>query len=380
MMSSGKLAQILIIFESETACRQRLIEQGFAPDAAAEVARYLSQGTDLVAYYSRLQSVFEPLQIRVDFYEIGEHKRYLPLLQARPAQTLIWTMTDGFRYYRGSYVSALAAVLGVKTFGSGAQAQMICQDKFKSTMLIGAAGGRVPASTLARNDELLGPRLEPDPGQALFVKPNTLGAKLGIVPGSKCYSLAEALAQSRRIWQRYRDAAIIQTYIPGYDVRVSFMDAARHEDGSRPGIYRLGGVAQGETGGEFMTMGDTDTLLVSRAGSETPLNLPPGQPLAFRPEMIDLTRQPALAGVVSDIEMQTAAVARLLDLRDYYSVDIRVSDTAEVYVLEFEVCPAVTIYDFQTYLADAYGLDLSGALQRSLPRAFARRESHDLEG
>jgi D-alanine-D-alanine ligase len=157
------------------------------------------------------------------------------------------------------------------------------------------------------------------------------------------------------------------------------MDAARHQGSSRPGIYRLGGVAQGETGGEFMTMGDTHTLLVSRAGSETPLTLSPGQPLAFRPEMIDLTRQPALAGLVSDIEMQVAAVARLLGLRDYYSVDIRVSDTGEVYVLEFEVCPAVTIYDFQTYLADAYGLDLSGALQQSLPRAFSRRENHDLE-
>ena len=211
----------------------------------------------------------------------------------------------------------------------------------------------------------------------MFVKPNTLGAKVGIVPGSKCFSLAEALAQSRRIWQRYRDAAIVQVYIPGYDVRVSFMDAARHEGGSRPGIYRLGGVEQGETGGEFMTM--AHTLLASRAGSETPVALPSGQPPAFRPAMIDLTRQPDLAGVVSDIETQVTAVARLLGLRDYYSVDIRVSDTGEVYVLEFEVCPAVTIYDFQTYLADVYGLDLSGALQRALPRAFSQRNRTDLD-
>ena len=373
-MVSKKLSQILIIFEGETACRQRLIAQGFAPAAAEEVAGYLSQATDLVAYYDRLRVAFEPLEILVDFCEVGELERYLPRLQQLPAQTLIWTMTDGFRYYRGSYISAVAALLGVKTFGSRPQAQMICQDKFKSTLLIQAAGGHVPASTLTRNGELLGPSLEPDPGQALFVKPNTLGAKLGIVRDSKCYSLAEALDHSRRIWQRYRDSAIVQTYIPGYDVRVSFMDAAQQKDGSRPGIYRLGGVGQGEASGEFMTMTDSYTLLASRGGGEAQVTPLLDRPAAFRPQMVDLTRQPALAGVVADIETQVAAVTQLVGLRDYYSVDIRVSDTGEVYVLEFEVCPAVTIYDFQTYLADAYGVDLSGALQRALPRAFSRPE------
>ncbi len=38
---------------------------------------------------------------------------------------------------------------------------------------------------------------------------------------------------------------------------------------------------------------------------------------------------------------------------------------------EFEVCPAVTIYDFQNYLARR-GVTLGAALARALRLAFAR--------
>ena len=39
--------------------------------------------------------------------------------------------------------------------------------------------------------------------------------------------------------------------------------------------------------------------------------------------------------------------------------------------LEFEVCPAVTIYDFQAYLATTYGLGLGGALAAAVGRVVS---------
>lgn len=61
-------------------------------------------------------------------------------------------------------------------------------------------------------------------------------------------------------------------------------------------------------------------------------------------------------------------IERSMGLRDYWSVDLRVADDGTAWFLEFEVCPAVTIYDFLTYLAEAY--------RRSLPEAIARATTH----
>lgn len=365
------LAQIVIIFESEAACQTRLLAEGFSPEIAREVAVYLSQATDLVAYTDRLRAEFAPLGIAVDFFEVGERQQYLPLLEGAPAQSLVWNQTDGFRYYRGSFVSGLAGLLGVKTFGSGPQAQLLCQDKYKSTLLMQGMGGRTPASTLARNGRLLGPPLEPEPGGALFVKPNTLGSKLGILPESKCKSLADALELSRWIWWRYNDSAIIQAFIPGRDVRVSFMAAAPADQPPTLGIYRLGGVSQGETGGEFMTMRDNWTLSAARGPADENIGSPFERPPEFAPASVNLANEPDQVGLLTEITAQVERVAQLLGLRHYYSFDVRVSDAHLPYLLEFEVCPAVTIYDFQTYLAETYGLDLPGALRRAMPRAFA---------
>ena len=58
----------------------------------------------------------------------------------------------------------------------------------------------------------------------LFVKPNTLGAKIGIFADSLCRDRLEANDRARRIWERYRDRALIQPFVEGDDVRVSFMD------------------------------------------------------------------------------------------------------------------------------------------------------------
>ena len=68
-------------------------------------------------------------------------------------------------------------------------------------------------------------------------------------------------------------------------------------------------------------------------------------------------------------------IARAVGLRDYYSFDFRLDPDGQPWFLEFEVCPAVTIYDFLTYLGDAHRVDLIGALTRAAPLAFARRRA-----
>ncbi len=91
--------------------------------------------------------------------------------------------------------------------------------------------------------------------------------------------------------------------------------------------------------------------------------------------MVDLrsSSAPAHAVAVEDISRTVAAVARLLGLRDYFSFDFRVDAEGRAFMLEFEVCPAVTIYDFQSYLRGRHGKSLGEALALSMSRAFNAR-------
>ena len=53
-------------------------------------------------------------------------------------------------------------------------------------------------------------------------------------------------------------------------------------------------------------------------------------------------------------------------------MDFRVDETGRPWFLELEVGPAVTIYDFLTYLRQD-GAGLAEALARAAPVAFGRR-------
>lgn len=368
------LRHLLVLYESEAACLVRLAARGVTGEPAREIACYLAQATDLPAFYERIRSGFAPEGVTVDFYEVGEAATYLPCLLADSAGTILWNLTDGFRYYRASYATSAAALLGVKRFGSPPQAQHLCQDKFKCIALARSLGVTTPQTTLTRNGDLLSPVFDLPPGGALFVKPNTLGAKVGIFADSRCKSWDAALALSRRIFQRYGDDAVVQRYIPGYDVRVGFMDAGEKAEDARLDIFRLAGVEAGETGGAFMTMQDNWTLSASRSDDEKAVASPFDQPVIFRPRMEDLRADGAAAGCVAAIETAVNQVQKLLGLRDYFSFDFRVGDEGSAYFLEFEVCPAVTIYDFQAYLERNYAVDLPAALARSVQRAFRRRD------
>jgi hypothetical protein len=63
-------------------------------------------------------------------------------------------------------------------------------------------------------------------------------------------------------------------------------------------------------------------------------------------------------------------------LRDCFSIDFRIDAEGLPTFFEFEVCPAVTIYDFQDYLARR-GMTLGAALAKAMRIAFARRSVMD---
>ena len=254
------LSTAVIAFESEEAARRRLEGFGYAPDVAAEIAVYLAQSTDLPGFVREIADALARDGIEARFTPLDDLALRLRDLSPRRDETIVWALTDGVRFYRGSSVPALARLEGFPRFGSPSTTAHLAQDKFTSLALASAAGLPVAPTRLIEGDtEIAALGDWPKPAGPLFVKPNTLGAKIGILADSLCQSLAEAKDRARRVQDRYRDRALIQPFVEGDDVRVSFIDLGG-DLADQLGVVRIVKNPASEAGGAFLTMKDNKTL------------------------------------------------------------------------------------------------------------------------
>jgi len=372
---AATLANVVIAFESEDEARRRLASFGYPPDIAAEIAVYLAQSTDLPLFIDDIAEAFRREGIAAEFVALNELPQRLGELAPQRERTIVWAFTDGVRFYRGSSVPALARLEGFARFGSPAGAAHLCQEKFASLALASAAGLAVPPTRLMEGDKEIAALGDwASASGPLFVKPNALGAKIGIFADSLCRDFKEAKDRAKRIWERYRDRALLQLFVEGDDVRVSFIDLGG-EFADQLGIERIVKDAASEAGGAFLTMKDNETLSGARDTAGGRGGFGASRPAAFIPRMIDLRsagdERPRRA--VADILDFSARLARLVGLRDLFSIDFRIDADGRPTFLEFEVCPGVTIYDFQNYLRARRGMTLGGALAKAMRLAFSRR-------
>lgn len=363
---------LVIVSESEAAARRRLIAHGYDAAIAEEIAVYLAQATDLAALEGELAASLKAEGVAARFVALDDILHGPGVAAADPARTVLWCLTDGIRFYRGSSVASVARLAGLPRYGAPPTAQHIAQDKFASLAMAAAAGLAIPPTWLVEDRQVLA-RLGHLGEGPLFVKPATLGAKIGIFADSLCADQATALDRCARLWDRYGDRALVQPFVSGDDVRVSFMETGRGF-AEQLGLYRLAKDPASETGGAFMTMKDNETLSGARDTSGTRGGFGEGHAAAFVPRMIDLRRSEAATdrAAVPRLEAAAAAFARLLQLTDYFSMDFRIGPDGQPVFFEFETGPAVTIYDFAAYLEGTHGLTLGQALARSVRLALSR--------
>ena len=287
---------------------------------------------------------------------------------------MVWALTDGVRFYRGSAVPALARLEGFARFGSPARAAHLCQDKFGSLALASAGGLAVPPTQLMDGGEEIAALGDwPAAAAPLFVKPSTLGAKIGIFADSLCQTPREAVDRAKLIRSRYRDRALIQPFVEGDDVRVSFIDLG-DDFADQLGVERIVKDPASETRGAFLTMKDNETLSGARDAMGARGGFGRDRRAAFVPRMVDLrgeTDEPSREAVRRILDA-SVRLQRLLGLSDCFSIDFRIDAAGRPLFFEFEICPAVTIYDFQNYLARRR-VTLGVALAKAMRLAFARR-------
>lgn len=336
--------ELVLVYEPEAACRRFLLVDGHGDRQALEISSYLAQSTDLVLEFDEIAAACALRGISFKPVMLDDASERLPRLNA--SQSLIWTLTDGIAYFRGGAVPALARLHRIPTIGSDDTLFALCQDKFRAGAVLKALGLPVPEAGLARDGDWITP--PPQSPSGYFVKPNRLGAKIGIWEDSRCDSAEKALALSRRIFADYRDDAVVQAYVAGRNVRASFLAVSPAAGNQELGVFFV------DSGADFQSMSDSMALYGDTgAGARA-------EGLYVEPELQPVfATQPEADRRIREIG---AALMTKLGLRDVFSFDLRVEADDTVHLIEFEVCPGLPCFDFRAYCRSQWGMSLADAI------------------
>lgn len=356
MKPAASLGELLFVYEPEEACRTRLRAQGFSDRRAHEISSYLAQSTDI---QPELPAFAAACAARgVTFTPVELDGAPAAIAARDPARTLVWTLSDGIAYFRGGAAPALARLAGMRTIGSDDSLFALCQDKFRSGAVLRALGLPTPHCGLARNGAWI---VEPSPSPlGWFVKPNRLGSKIGIWADSHAKTLDHALDLSRRIFAAYRDDAVVQPYVPGRNVRASYLAVDRQ---AGPDVLASVFV---DAGADFQTMDDS-LALYGETGEAAKASGAYVEPVL---EQVGATQPKAEAKI-------RAVAARLIEglgLRDVFSMDFRVEVDDVVHLIEFEVCPGLPCFDFRDYLRRRWAMTLAEAIAATAADRLARTD------
>ncbi len=336
--------ELILVYETEAACQALLLGDGFGQQQALEISSYLAQSTDLAPQF---ESIAQACALRgISFCPVELDDAAEALQSRRGRKALVWTLTDGIAYFRGVVAPALARLSGLRTFGADDSLFGLCQDKFRSGAVCRALGLPVPEAGLARDGAWI---VKPPPSSTgWFVKPNRLGAKIGIWPDSHVNDEQSALALSRRIFDTYRDDAVVQPYVAGRNVRASFLAVTPEASENDIGAVFVDSESDFQTMADSMALhGDTGAAARDNGSYREPGLIPVAD------------SQP---GADAAIRAICAALMRGLGLRDVFSADFRVEADDTVHLIEFEVCPGLPCFDFRAYCASRWKLGLSDAM------------------
>ncbi len=222
------LRKITIVYEDRESWVKNSRIQA-SPEAREELSQWLLSNEDIVHTHEALSNVAGAKGVSIDLVTIDDFVENFSIKQPGDDHDLIWNITDGHACFRGSHITSLATLANTPYFGCPPYAQALAQDKFKLFLLCRAIGIPVPRSALAEGGVLISSFLEEMTGP-YFIKPNSGGNKIGLDELALQDTLAGAVTQAAEINRRLCDQAIIQEFIAGPEVRLSFINANAADD------------------------------------------------------------------------------------------------------------------------------------------------------
>jgi D-alanine-D-alanine ligase-like ATP-grasp enzyme len=321
--------------------------------AIVELSYLLPKDVEVLRTFEEVAATLAESSDQSRLIEAGDVEALCTALRTPPQITVFWNMTDGFRPVTASYFPALAAMTARRYFGNSAALQLSIQNKFIQYLMCKQLGIPTPETRLYDGDNFVGGVPLYESQQGLFVKPFDAANSIGIFPDSVCNTIEQARAITRRIKRLYGAKSLVQKYIKGRSVRVNYVAVNRAAPiPEQLGVHLMRGPPEDDF--DFTTYEDY-LERYERADAE----------YAAKAVATDLTDQNtdfdlkvAVAGIRTDIQ-------KLVDcfgLRDFFSIDYKVTAGGERYFIELNTLPFARNAGLRAYCRERFGLSVGRAL------------------
>ncbi len=138
----------------------------------------------------------------------------------------VFNIAEGLGQGRGreAQVPCLLESLGIPFSGSDSTAMGITLDKYLCQSLLAQAKVPVPEMRLLSPETLEDTKTTLlEPCGKILVKPRWEGSSKGVFPDSLVTDPEELAQKARRIWERYRQPALAEEYLPGEEYTVALI-------------------------------------------------------------------------------------------------------------------------------------------------------------
>jgi len=274
------------------------------------------------------------------------------LLRQKP--DVVFNLTEQFRDLRmlDANVAGLLELLDLPFTGSGPAGLMLCRDKGLAKHVLRAGGVMVPRFEVVEPG--IPSRTTMDLAFPLVVKPLLEDGSEGISNASLVHTRAELIARVRAIHRRFRQAAIIEEYVTGRELYVTVL-----------GNGRLTVLPPREI--EFTATGGAAPLMATYQ-----VKWDKRYRKRWRVRQSFARLEP---GLLTSIAKTCRDAFRLLHVRDYARVDLRVTPEGRVVVLEVNPNPGLNVIDEVALSAEKAGIPYQALIDRIVRMAIARHRA-----
>lgn len=259
--------------------------------------------------------------------------------------------------------AALLEWLNVTFTGSPSTAIALGRDKIRTKMMLQGAG--LPTAPFAIVDEL--PAAPWKLEWPAIVKPACQDSSVGIDQGAVVSNQKELEARAAYIFERYGGPVIVEQFIPGREFHVNVFE----EPGDGPPWRRLKVVPLAEIRFDSEKVGQNFWPIYSFAAKWDE------QSLEYEATPLD-TGITLPSPLMEKVEAICCAAYKLIGLRDYGRVDLRLTPENEPYILEVNPNPylnSIALIDGVNAMGREHADFIRGIVRNALSRRMPSRTS-----
>jgi D-alanine-D-alanine ligase len=250
-----------------------------------------------------------------------------------------------------SNVAAVMEVLHIPFTGNGSRTLALCQDKHQAKAILSSFNLPVaPSQLITSAEELVELRFP------VIVKPNLEDASVGVHPESVVYDQEALSVRVQKIVEAYEQPAIVEEYIDGREFNVAVL-----EDGE-PRALPVSEI-------DFLAMPEGYPKICCYEAKWYP------------DHVLYQTTPPICPSPIADElkeQIQSLAISafKVMGCRDYARVDFRMSNDGEIFILEVNPNPDISLDAGYARALKAAGINYADFWKLLIDNAWKRKDAN----